>query len=102
MPRLLDCVPFLADASEISFRGERIRVRANQILLWISLTERDVKNSNPRAIPFPAILDTGFNHSFAIQQRHLNEWAGIRPDAMGSVSNLRDRGQRIPLHGANI
>jgi hypothetical protein len=38
MPRLLDRSPFSEDPSEVVVRGERIRVRADQIILWVSLT----------------------------------------------------------------
>ena len=37
---------------------ERIRIRSDQIILWISLTLQRVNQANPSAVPFPAILDT--------------------------------------------
>lgn len=57
---------------------------------------------NPSAVPFPVILDTGNTHTFAIQERHLLDWAGIRAETMELLGNLRDRGQRIPLRAVNI
>ena len=102
MPRLLDRSPFPKTASEVVVRGERIRVRANQIILWVSLTIQRVKAPNPTAAPFPAILDTGHNHSFSIHERHLLDWAGLRPEDLGVLRPIRDRGQRVMLRPANI
>ena len=102
MPRLLDHMPFLAHADEVVVRGERVRVRADQIILWVSLTLLRVRSANPTATPFPAILDTGCTHSLAIQERHLIAWAGLRPDALSPLGAARDRGQRVQLREANI
>lgn len=102
MPRLLDRVPFPATPSEVAVRGESVRLRANQIVLWVSLTLQRIKEPNPAAAPFPAILDTGHTHTFAISEQHLIDWAGIRPETLAVISAVRDRGQRIPLHAANV
>ena len=74
MPHLLDRMPFPNEPGEVVVRDERVRVRANQIILWVSLTLGRVKTANPTAIPFPVILDTGHTHSLSIQERHLIEW----------------------------
>ena len=102
MPTLLDRMPFFTHDDEVVVRGERVRLRSNQNILWVSLTRPQVKPANPAAIPFPVILDTGHTHSLAIQERHLVAWAGFRPDALPSLHHIRDRGQRVPLREANI
>lgn len=102
MPRLLNRMPFLNHEDEVIVRGERVRLRANQIVLWVSLTQPQVKAAIPAAIPFPVVLDTGHTHSLAIQERHLVEWAGFRPDALSPLNHVRERGQRVPLREANI
>ena len=101
MPRLLDRTPFASKPDEIVVRGERVRIRANQIILWVSLTRPPVKSANPAAIPFPVILDTGHTHSLSMHERHLIEWAGLRPDSLPSRDHVRERGQRVPLYEAN-
>ena len=60
------------------------------------------RNRTPAAIPFPAILDTGHTHSFALAERHLIEWTGLRPELLALSGDIRDRGQRIPLRVANL
>ena len=77
-------------------------MRANQIIVWVSLTLRRVLSPNPTAVPFPAILDTGQSHYFSIQARHLVEWAGIRLETLPQLGHVRDRNERIPLQAANI
>jgi hypothetical protein len=102
MPRLLDRMPFPELPGEVVVRNERVRIRADQIIVWISLSLRRVTEQHPAAVPFPAILDTGHSHSFALSERHLTEWAGLRPDALAVRGAVRERGQRIVLRTANV
>lgn len=48
------------------------------------------------------ILDTGYTHSFSIQERHLIEWAGFHSDMLSVVGSIRERDQRVLLREANI
>jgi len=102
MPRLLDRMPFSDSPGEVFFRGERIRVRPNQILLWIHVGNQRARDPSPAAVPFPVLLDTGHNHHFSIQRRHLVEWAGLQPEALAVLGAVRERGQRHLLHAANL
>ena len=102
MPRLLDRMPFTRDSASLSVRGEPVTIRADQIIVWITLTLRRVSEPNLLAIPFPAILDTGYNHSFAIQERQLIAWAGLRSEMLGVIGAVRERGLRLPLREANL
>src|SRR2546421_9821660 len=102
MPRILDRSPFLATTFELAFRGERVRVRHNQIILWVTLTPARIKEPNPAVTPFPVILDTGHNHTFSISERQLISWAGLRPEVLPSARAIRERGQRISLREANV
>jgi hypothetical protein len=100
MPPLLDRMPFPDRAAELVVRNERVRVRANQIIVWVSLGRRNLAEQSPAVVPLPAILDTGHNHYLALSERHLVEWAGLRPDALEVRGVTRDRGQRVTLHSA--
>lgn len=102
MPIILNNMPFLDQPSELAVRGERVPLRANQIILWVTLSLRRVTSVDPLAIPFPTILDTGYTHTFSIHERHLVDWAGIQPEALISRAAIRDRGQRVLLREANI
>ena len=102
MPYLVDRMPFMAEPGEFLIGGERVLVRAEQIIVWVSLSLHRRAEPNPSAVPFPVIVDTGHTHSFSIQERHLVEWAGLRPEALGIVGAVRDRGNRVLLRTANI
>jgi hypothetical protein len=102
MTLLLNRMPFTAEPYEIAVCGESVLIRANQIILWISLTLQRISEPNPSAVHFPAILDTGLNHSFSIRAQHLINWAGLRPEALEVVGAVRDRGQRLVRRAINI
>lgn len=102
MPRLLDRAPVPPQPSELVVRGERVRVRANQIIVWLTVTSVRADVPSPAAAPFPAILDTGHTHTFSIQERHLIEWAGLRPEALPVGGAVRERGLRLVLRKARL
>jgi hypothetical protein len=95
-------MPFPAEPFEVAVRGERIRIRGNQVIIWLTLTSDRVSEPNPSAVPFPAIIDLGHNYSFSILDRHLVEWVGIRPEALPVTGAVRERGQRLLLRAARI
>jgi hypothetical protein len=102
MRRLLHRMPFTAVPNEITVQGQSVLIRANQIILWISLTLQRIGEPNPSAVPFPALLDIGLNRSFSIHSRHLIEWAELRPDALDVVGAVRDRGRRLLCRAVNV
>jgi hypothetical protein len=104
MPRLIDRVPIPETPSEVVVRGERVRLRADQIIVWLVITPKLDDPPRPTSTPFPAILDTGHTHSLSLQERHLVDWAGVRPEGLrrfGAVRD-RDRGHRLELLMATI
>ncbi len=55
MTILLNQMPFSNKTSEVAVRGERVLVKANQIIIWVSLGHQRLGVPNPAATPFPAI-----------------------------------------------
>lgn len=102
MSRLLDRAPIPRESSEIVVGGERVRIRANQIIVWLSLTARPTQELNPMVRDFPAVLDTGHTHTFSIQSRHLAQWAGLSIDSLPVTGTVRERGRRITRRAARI
>src|SRR5713101_1000913 len=100
--RLLDRTPFTEHSGEVAFRRERVRIRSNQIIAWVSITTHRVLEPNPAAVPFPVIVDTGHTHSFSIQERHLIEWAGLHLDALFQIGTIREGTDRLPLQAVNL
>jgi hypothetical protein len=102
MPTLLNRSPFFDKPDEMIFRGDRVLVRANQIILWVSLSLPRFNVVSPEATPFPALLDTGYNHTLAMHERHLNEWARLRLDQLNILSAIHDRDQLVSLRAASL
>lgn len=102
MPVLLQRTPISELPAEVVVRGQRVRIRRHQIVVWVTLTTPPLRGADPRVSPFPAILDTGYTHTFAIQERHLIEWAGLNPEALPVVGAAREQGRRIPLQSADV
>jgi hypothetical protein len=48
---------------------------------------------------FPAVLDTGNNHNFAIRHEQLDRWTGLSLPKRGLVNV---GGRTIPLYAANV
>jgi hypothetical protein len=89
---------------EVAFVGEEhVRLKEAEIIVWVSVAEKRAGiEPNPNVPRFPAILDTGHTHNFSIQEQHLIRWAGIRPESLPTLGNIRQAGKRIPLHAANV
>jgi len=90
--------PFSDAASFVEVADESVAIRAFQIAVWVSVTVREVLEEDaPR---FPAILDTGHNHNFSIQERQVIEWARVRPNSLARLGEVRVNRQEVPLLAA--
>jgi hypothetical protein len=102
MPRILDRSP-ISTRDELAFVcGDRVQVKAYEIIVWVSLLARRSPTWDPATPRFPAILDTGHTHNFSIQEQHLVDWAGLQPDRFRLLGTLRQAGQRAPLYVAEV
>jgi hypothetical protein len=102
MPTILRQLPF-AERDDIAFvRGERVRVKAYQIVAWVSLSVERVTTWEPGVPSFPMIVDPGHNHNFSIQEEQVIRWADLRPETLPVLGHIRQGGRRVPLRGANL
>ncbi len=72
-------LPYFDSRTVVEVRNRQVPIKPQQIVVWVSLAEIEqsyLVSGSPR---FPAILDTGFSHNFAIREEHLNQWAGLQP-----------------------
>jgi hypothetical protein len=99
--KILRDLPFSAADSVATVGRERVRVKAHQIIVWVSVNMHGVLDPG-NAPRFPAILDTGHTHYFSIQEQHLINWAGIRPQLLHVLGSLREGGRRVPLRAAHL
>lgn len=98
----------------ISARNKNLPVAGNQIsfapfaaIVQISLVPRTI--SHQQATMFPVLIDTGFNSNLAIQDAHLNQWAGRKLSDFtisGSTANIHSglgkTLQSIPQYQADL
>ena len=99
--KIIDRLP-IPDADVLAYVGaESVRLKANQIIVWISLAVESAANWSPTTPRFPAILDTGHTHNLAIQHQHLTRWAGLHPDRMRRLGHVRHLGKKRDLYAAN-
>jgi hypothetical protein len=90
-------------AETLDFVGaESVRFKEAEIIVWVSLADIRTGAWNPNAPRFPAILDTGHTHNFAIHEHHLTRWAGIRRENLRLLGHIRQAGRRVPLHAAKL
>ena len=86
--RLIEDLPFYDDARTIYIPDVPAPyIGHNQIIVWVSLTRRFAPYDADDPLPpgtrrFPALLHTGFNDTFLINERTLNEWALLDAGAL--------------------
>ncbi len=101
MALVVDRLPFSSRRSTILLGGEEIAVKADQIVLWMSLTEEGASPPVPRSPRFPAVLDTGLSHNFAIREEQLADWAGLYPPLLHMLGHGRLNGRSINVLAAD-
>jgi hypothetical protein len=70
-----------------------------QIVVMVSIAARRVIALPADAPRFPAVLDTGNNHNFAIRHDQFVRWTGLTLPKRGLVNV---GGRTIPLYAANV
>ncbi len=100
--KILDRLPIPAADTLAFVDSESVRLKKDEIIVWVSLTDATDTQYHPSLRRFPAVLDTGHTHNFAIQQQHLIRWAGIQLATLRFVGHLRHAGKRIPLRAAKL
>jgi hypothetical protein len=95
--KLIDRQPLRAECSEVWTPDGIAVVKPFQIVVMVSLSIGDTLEPGGRR--FPAILDTGLNHNFAIRREHLDRWTGLRPPTRKPVTVQK---QAIPLAAAHV
>lgn len=94
MPAILRRLPFFAQETHVVAGDRRIKVRSDQIVVWISIAAESETTWRAGALRFPAILDTGCNHNLVIREDHLAVFAGISLRMLPQSRSLRIQGRR--------
>lgn len=103
MARILRNLPFFEDQRTVRIpEGPVVTLKHHQIMVWVSLTPSELATP-PTPLPrFPAILDTGFNDTFLMQEAHLRSWAGLAPDDVTVLDFITVSGRELPLLDADV
>lgn len=82
--------------------GEVVRIKAFEIVAWVSVSAKRVVEWDPGMVRFPAILDTGHTHNFSIREEHLIRWAGLHAEMRRFLGTIRQAGQHVTFLAANV
>lgn len=98
--RILDRLPVDDKHHRVDIRGESVLIRPFQIVVEVSIS--DALTWDPRTPILPALLDTGNNHNFSIQDDQLSRWAGIHSQGLTFLGTIRERARTLSLRRAHI
>jgi hypothetical protein len=98
--KILDRLPISDEHLLMDVPGGRFRAKPYQIIARISIS--DVPAWDPRSPSIPALIDTGNNHNFSIQESHLIRWAGLQPRLLLRHKTIREGSRSPTLHYADI
>src|SRR4051812_11365175 len=97
--KILDRLSFAEEESRVPIPDGIAVVRPYQIIVWVSLAAHVVLKLPPGTPRFPAILDTGNHHNFAIRQEQFEPWTGLTLPRRGRVT-INDH--LVPLLAAHL
>ena len=100
--KILDRLPIPEDRTSLRFGDRYLTLRADQIPVWVSVHLGGALEPEENIPRFPALLDTGNNFGFSVQDRHLREWAGIDPGLLVALGNIEIDGQVVMRRRATV
>jgi len=71
--KILDRLAIPEDRTSLRFGDRYVTIHANQILVWVSVHLPGILVPEGNIPRFPALLDTGNNFGFSVQDRHQRE-----------------------------
>ena len=98
--KILDRLPVVDEPDRLEIHGQALKVRPFQIIVRVSLSEIAIWDAQTPTIP--ALLDTGNNHNFSIQENQLMRWAGLHPRSLPLLGAMREGGRAPTLRFANV
>ncbi len=102
MTAILREMPFFDRPSVVRVGGVAVRVKAHQIVAWVSLTPLENRELEPGCPRLPAIIDTGNTMTFSLKESQLRQWAGIDARFLLRAGTTRHGGRAVPMHAARL
>ncbi|MFI5456514.1 MAG: hypothetical protein ACHRXM_13775 [Isosphaerales bacterium] len=100
--KILDRLPIPEDRTSLRFGDRYVTIHANQILVWVSVHLPGILVPEGNIPRFPALLDTGNNFGFSVQDRHLREWAGTDPGPLEAIGDITIEGKVVTCRDAAV
>jgi hypothetical protein len=100
--KILDRLPIPEQRATLRFGDKYATVHRNQVLVWVSVHLAGALEPEENIPRIPAVLDTGNNFDFSMQDRHLREWAGIDPGLLVVLGDIEINGQVVKRREATV
>jgi hypothetical protein len=102
MPRIRHELPFFEEPTYVTVPGGRVQVKADQIVVWVGVAERMVPDLPPGTPRFPAVLDIGLSHNFALREEELLTSGSLYSASLRSLGHARLSGLRTDLVDTDV
>jgi hypothetical protein len=100
--KIIDRLPIPEKRGSLQFNNRYTTINRDQIVVWVSVHLSGALEPEVNTPKFPALLDTGNNFDFSLQDRHLREWAGIDHRVLFAVGESQIDGQVVKRLGAAL
>jgi len=91
VPTIIRNLPVQDTSSMIEVRGRQVRVLPFQAIVWVSIAAKG-HPFDPRSPRIPAVVDLGYNGTFAIREESLHQWAGMDARSFHKLRTMQLRG----------
>jgi hypothetical protein len=102
MSKVLDQLPYADSPTVAVVKGEPVPVLAHQIIVWVSISIRDLPSLSGEVARIPAILDTGNTFGFSITEEELFRWCGLEPQALEVLGRVFINRRELARYAADV
>jgi hypothetical protein len=100
--KIIDRLPISDKRTSLQFQNRYTTIHRSQILVWVSVHLPGALEPEENTPRFPALMDTGNNFDFSVQERHLREWAGIDPGLLVGLGDIEINGKVVTCRRATV
>jgi hypothetical protein len=102
VPTIIRQLPYFDHRTPILVQGQAEEIKPAQIIVWVSISDVGDERLDPSTPRFPAVLDTGLSHNFAIKEDLLDRWARRDRRSFPKLREITIGGHVVPLHEAEV
>ncbi len=97
--KVIDRLPISEQVWKVSTPDGEDVVKPYQIIVFVSITAKNIRELPHDSPRLPVVLDTGHNYNFAIRRAQLERWSSL---ALPRTGQIEVGGSIIPLLAANL